>query len=201
MQNLLLVGSKQKTELYLASYIDETKFKSFNIEYYNDKISVDIVRELKKSLSRKSSTPRLFILSGEMSPESQNALLKCLEESAESIYFLITTEKLEVLLPTVISRCRKIHLGFDVGPNETVCNILKKNTASSWQTADELSSYFDGNTLDDLLPSLRFLLLEEKNKELLEKYFRYCKSAISYLPLQNNNISKRIILEKILNGL
>ena len=45
-----------------------------------------------------------------MNPESQNALLKTLEEPGPNNYFLLTTSKISALLPTIISRCQKIRI-------------------------------------------------------------------------------------------
>src|SRR5699024_3341198 len=54
----------------------------------------------------------IIILTGieHMRKESANAFLKLLEEPAEDLIFLLTTDHTEALLPTIISRCQHIRL-------------------------------------------------------------------------------------------
>ena len=58
------------------------------------------------------SARRIFILheSHRMNPESANCLLKTLEEPYEHNVFLLLTDTITALLPTILSRCRKIRL-------------------------------------------------------------------------------------------
>jgi hypothetical protein len=46
-----------------------------------------------------------------LNSESQNTLLKNLEEPGPGCYFILTTAKPSALLPTIISRCHQIRLG------------------------------------------------------------------------------------------
>lgn len=46
-----------------------------------------------------------------LNQESQNMLLKTLEEASENILFILITDKAQFLLPTVISRCWEIKFG------------------------------------------------------------------------------------------
>ncbi|PIE63318.1 MAG: DNA polymerase III subunit delta' [Desulfobacter postgatei] len=43
-----------------------------------------------------------------MNPQAQNALLKMLEEPPERTFFILTAEQAAPLLPTILSRCRRI---------------------------------------------------------------------------------------------
>ncbi len=43
-----------------------------------------------------------------MNPQAQNALLKMLEEPPGSTFFILTAEQTSPLLPTILSRCRRI---------------------------------------------------------------------------------------------
>ena len=42
------------------------------------------------------------------SEEAQNALLKALEEPQENLYYILTAENIQNILPTIISRCQVI---------------------------------------------------------------------------------------------
>lgn len=76
--------------------------------------SIAAVRDIKKFLSQKSfNHDSKFVYLPEadlLNPESQNALLKTLEEPGPNNYFLLTTSKISALLPTIISRCQKIRI-------------------------------------------------------------------------------------------
>ena len=58
-----------------------------------------------------------------LTPAAQNALLKTLEEPSEGTVFLLITDAPELLLPTIISRCRALKL--HPWPDETVLAVLR----------------------------------------------------------------------------
>jgi len=61
-----------------------------------------------------------------MTPESSNAILKILEEPPGNSLFILITDKKELLLPTVVSRCTEVKFG--PVPAKTVAAILAKET-------------------------------------------------------------------------
>ncbi|MDO8648381.1 MAG: hypothetical protein Q7R81_01220 [Candidatus Peregrinibacteria bacterium] len=72
-------------------------------------ISVEDVRALQRRLAEVVSSPfRCCLIRSveRMQDEAANALLKILEEPPEGVVFLLTTESLSSLLPTLISRSR-----------------------------------------------------------------------------------------------
>ncbi len=58
-----------------------------------------------------------------MNQPAQNALLKTLEEPLAGTVFLLLTESPELLLPTIVSRCRALKL--HPWPDETVLKVLR----------------------------------------------------------------------------
>ncbi len=60
-----------------------------------------------------------------MNPAAQNALLKTLEEPLAGTVFLLLSESPELLLPTIVSRCRALKL--HPWPDETVLAVLKNH--------------------------------------------------------------------------
>ncbi len=58
-----------------------------------------------------------------MNPAAQNALLKTLEEPLAGTVFLLLTESPELLLPTIVSRCRALKL--HPWPDDTVLSVLR----------------------------------------------------------------------------
>ncbi|MEC9050071.1 MAG: AAA family ATPase [Candidatus Neomarinimicrobiota bacterium] len=80
-----------------------------------NRILIQSIRELRKSLYLKSETSgRKMVLifdahllsSGQ--GEAANALLKLLEEPPESTTIVLVTDYIELLLPTILSRCQRI---------------------------------------------------------------------------------------------
>ena len=59
-----------------------------------------------------------------LTPAAQNALLKTLEEPQEGTVFLLVTDASELLLPTIVSRCRALKL--HPWPDETVLHALRQ---------------------------------------------------------------------------
>lgn len=77
-------------------------------------IKVDQIRALQRSLSLSpyEAKYRIAILNNfqEANPSAQNALLKTLEEAPKKVILLLTTDSVENLLPTIISRCEVLRL-------------------------------------------------------------------------------------------
>lgn len=75
-------------------------------------ILIDQVRELKKTASLKlyKGKYRTFIISeaDRMTTEAANSLLKLLEEPPTKLLLILTTSRLDKMLPTIISRCQLI---------------------------------------------------------------------------------------------
>lgn len=72
-----------------------------------------------------------------MNPPAQNALLKTLEEPLAGTVFLLLTESPEVLLPTIVSRCRALKL--HPWPDETVLRALSMRGVSGEMAKRALS--------------------------------------------------------------
>ena len=76
--------------------------------------TIELIRQINHFLSQKpfnhSNKIVIIFQSENLNSESQNALLKNLEEPGENKYIILTTSKLSKLLPTIISRCQTIKL-------------------------------------------------------------------------------------------
>ena len=79
---------------------------------YNKNILVDAVRDLEKEANYRpyESKARFFIIddADKMNDAASNALLKTLEEPAETTYLFLITSRPDALLPTIISRCQTL---------------------------------------------------------------------------------------------
>jgi len=76
------------------------------------KILIDNTRELKQFVSLKifNAKYRVILISeaDRMTEQAANSILKLLEEPPEKTVFILTTSKLNHLLPTIVSRCQII---------------------------------------------------------------------------------------------
>jgi len=75
-------------------------------------IKIDMIREIiyQSGLKPYEARKKIFIINDaeDMNEESQNALLKILEEPRENQVFILTASQVSGILPTVISRCRLV---------------------------------------------------------------------------------------------
>lgn len=72
------------------------------------------IRELTRFTRLSLNTKTAIVIQDfeEASVETQNALLKSLEEPQEKLLYILTTNSTENLLPTILSRCEIINLQF-----------------------------------------------------------------------------------------
>lgn len=75
-------------------------------------IKIDKIRDIiyQASLKPYEARKKIFIITGaeDMNEESQNALLKILEEPRENQIFILVSSRVSGILPTVISRCKAV---------------------------------------------------------------------------------------------
>ena len=75
--------------------------------------------------------------------EAQNAFLKVLEEPPASSIIILVTERADLLLPTIISRCSEIR--FDPLPDEVTAEFLETFLSVEKGEAKRISSIAGGN--------------------------------------------------------
>ncbi|HPS20428.1 MAG TPA: DNA polymerase III subunit delta' [Candidatus Omnitrophota bacterium] len=78
-----------------------------------------------------------------MTREAANALLKVLEEPPGKAVLILVTNKRELLLPTVISRC--VDVKFYELASDTVKSILMRETGADLRTADIIAALSGGS--------------------------------------------------------
>lgn len=100
-------GKCRSCELFAAG--THPDFVEISPESSKKSITVDRIRELRRQAFIKPhiAARRVFLLNtcGGMNEQSQNALLKILEEPPQGVVFIITASSRSTLLETVISRC------------------------------------------------------------------------------------------------
>lgn len=112
---LLVSDEEKKTVSFIESFIADNKFSAYDIYKIfplKDEISINQVRELKKDLILSQSREKLIIFYDfhNSSIETQNALLKILEEDIERNQYLLITKNSERILTTIRSRTKTVNL-------------------------------------------------------------------------------------------
>lgn len=146
-KNCNLVNSASHPDISVISPIDNKK-----------NIAVSQIRELREEAYIKphQARKRVFIIdfADTMNPQSQNALLKILEEPPETVMFILIVESKAALLDTIISRCVVVSLNapeFSVGFNyiksktETDENSIKQALESSQNNIGKALEILDGS--------------------------------------------------------
>jgi DNA polymerase III gamma/tau subunit len=111
--SIILCDDTEITKQNLIKEINEISGSSIKVfEKVNDKdtinFSIDEARELVSYQKTTSSDKRYIIINKKFSisrGDSQNALLKILEERNPDTFIIILTESINTILPTVLSRC------------------------------------------------------------------------------------------------
>ncbi|OGR40682.1 MAG: hypothetical protein A3J80_01120 [Desulfobacula sp. RIFOXYB2_FULL_45_6] len=108
-------------------------------------ITISLIRELGLLLSSRPNEAkyRMVLISeaDAMNVQAQNALLKMLEEPPENTFFILMAVKTDLLLPTIISRCRKIRF------KPLSSKVIAQRLISEFQTDPELA-YIVSETVD-----------------------------------------------------
>lgn len=200
MTNLLIVGSDIDTDQYVADFISKNEIKQTEITRFINTIKIDEAREIKNSLSYRSSAKRVFIVSAGMTIEAQNSLLKAIEESDDNTFFLFCAVRESEYLPTIASRCKRITLK-DEKYNIEIENFLKKVDSFSFSEVDNLSSLC-GKDIEQILPVLRNLLLSDATPSNKKRaYHTFCKKLISmHSIVKNNNVNEKVVLEYVFSN-
>lgn len=144
--------------------------------------TIELTRQIKHFLSQKPfNHPNKIVIISQaenLNIESQNALLKMLEEPGENNYFILSSSKPTKLLPTIISRCQIIKFKNDSSlsdnqPLEIFHQIKKDLTTSELLSKDktQILPY-----LEDQLKIQQKLLVKNPNLETSRLIQRIIKS-------------------------
>ena len=163
---------------------DELKIKTANpyhiisIDNANT-IKINSIREIKKfiSINYDDIKYRIIIINEAhlMNEESQNALLKSLEEPPEGIVFILLTPYKDRLLTTIQSRCWGVN--FEPLTEKDIEEILTKYFDADKKTAGKVSHFAEGSittavelidqdldkTLENAISLLRYSLAKKYN--------------------------------------
>ncbi len=127
--------------------------------------------------------------------QSQNALLKILEEPPQRVYFILTCPAANMLLPTVNSRCAKFSLG-SLGKEEIYRSVSELCKAEDEQTKHRYSS---------LIAMLEGFEMTEKNiahlplaLKICDEFYESGKFPFSLLPTKKEDTEDLKLIFKAL---
>lgn len=200
MNCFLLIATHKNGQEYIESYLAKNKIARADATFYDEKITVDVVRDLKRSLvfKFKPGEKKTIVLNQEITIEAQNALLKCLEELSEQVELFIVSAPHEYILPTILSRCKIVSpAGLSDTYNKELLDV-RKNIWAIVDTVTDLSKEPE-IAIFIVMKNFRDFLLSDSNS-IEEKRFAYniIKKLQRLSPLViNNNVQLRIVLEKV----
>ncbi|HAY35179.1 MAG TPA: hypothetical protein PK536_00175 [Ignavibacteria bacterium] len=120
----------------------EDKYHTVSIPKAND-IRISSIRQLKKEIymTGRSGKKKVFLISRceMMNTQSANSLLKILEEPPNDSVIILTTSRINSLLPTIVGRCQSIR--FDVIPNNKIITYIKQKSNA---VTDENAAFIAG---------------------------------------------------------
>lgn len=167
--------SKEQIELIQAELSKKilNPYYKINLEDANT-IKINSIRDIKKFVEYEyedSPLRFIFILDADlMNEQTQNALLKSLEEPPEGIIFFIITSNIDKLLPTIQSRCWVIN--FNPLSESAVEKILTDYFKIDANTSRKVAHFSDGSVQKALL------LIEKDFDTLLEKIISILRYSI-----------------------
>ena len=168
-------------------------------------ISVDDVRTINEFLSKKSADGKWRVVLvdsvDEMNTSSANAILKILEEPPHKSIILLVSHNPAVLLPTIKSRCAKLHLA-PLNENQVASllrryradlneDVIKKLASISGGSIGKAISYADGNALE-MYEDIYSLATSGKNFKTAEM-LDFCDKSVA--DEESYNLFKELVLK------
>ncbi|HUQ85432.1 MAG TPA: AAA family ATPase [Candidatus Limnocylindrales bacterium] len=112
---------QKKRELYIKSFVVEEKIDTYDLTFLGKELSknqnsigIDEIKNLQVKIFLKpikSEKKAIIIDDAEsLTIEAQNALLKALEEPPQHTIMILSTNNIDALLPTILSRCQIVKI-------------------------------------------------------------------------------------------
>lgn len=165
------------------------------IEAVNDTIGINQIREINSFLWQKpiSSLRRTLIIksAGSLTAQAQNALLKITEEPPPHGLIILIVNKLEELLPTLLSRFQKHHFAV-IGQPATSSEAQKFIKASQIEKKNIIKKLLDE---EGDLPEFVKLVMAELDRDPVKNY-QPLKALLTYwMNINQYNTNKKLQLE------
>ncbi|MDD2225106.1 MAG: AAA family ATPase [Candidatus Shapirobacteria bacterium] len=160
---------------------------------------IDQIRKINNFLSQKpfSHQSKIIIIleTQNLNTESQNALLKILEEPGKDNYIILTTNKIKSILPTIISRCSTIKIS-----EKSDIKIKKEIDITGNLIKDLALSEKLGKNKEDILPLLEnqlYFYQQELIKNPNQKNIYLVEKIIKAIQMINANVDPKNALDYV----
>ncbi|MEK7559166.1 MAG: hypothetical protein AAB521_02565 [Patescibacteria group bacterium] len=219
MRSFILASKNEEKSLEKAREIClENKIDGFDItiEFFEKAIGIEDVRKLQKNLFfkplRGESKALIINAFRGITLESQNALLKILEEPPLSTFIFLIVENENILLPTILSRCKIIKLEEDKVLEEInledienlIKDLISENVGIKLKLAQDFGKSREESVmwLEQAIAGIRKKLLNNINSSA-DPAGRSSKNLVElvkkleegHYAVRNTNVNQRFILE------
>ncbi|ABC45426.1 DNA polymerase-3 subunit delta' [Salinibacter ruber] len=150
------------------SLADPSETSNQQVYYRIDQVRQDIIQPMSLARGEGAYKVNVLIDAEKMREEAANTFLKLLEEPPPQTVFLLTTNRPEQLLPTILSRCQQLR--FDPLLPETIEQALVDRENMAPDEASMLSRMADGSYSRALELAENDALMT--SRELVLDYFR-----------------------------
>ncbi|WP_208426605.1 MULTISPECIES: ATP-binding protein [Salinibacter] len=150
------------------SLADPSETSNQQVYYRIDQVRQDIIQPMSLARGEGAYKVNILIDAEKMREEAANTFLKLLEEPPPQTVFLLTTNRPEQLLPTILSRCQQLR--FDPLLPETIEQALVDREGMAPDEASMLSRMADGSYSRALELAENDALMT--SRELVLDYFR-----------------------------
>lgn len=188
----------------ISEYFDIKDINTTVINEDDKTIKIDEIRDFKKEVLLTGAKDRLFIFLNfhKATLDSQNAMLKILEEYGPTHGFALVSYGLEMILPTIISRCRiDLSLKNTVQEDFNLEKIIEGiEMIRSGKTIEVLSqAEFQVSSLEEA--QVLFLKIITALRKFINSkdqwYLKSIKKALNQLNLsKRNNLSAQLSIDE-----
>jgi len=178
---------------YISNDIEKAKEKLLKeyeniIVFEDNELKLSLVKEIKEEAYKTTNKEKIILIKAiNLREESQNALLKLLEESPDKVRFFILTTSKYALLDTIRSRVEIKNLNFEIPKIKIDINIDRLTTKDIYET---LKKDISKNELKIYIQEL-FKKIKNPNERTLKNF----ETAIKLVDL---NSDKQAILSLLL---
>lgn len=216
MNSFILVSKDSlQQEKYVNTFVVEHTISPFDITKISEEeaIGIEIIRKLQETLFLMpyKGQEKIIILehAENLTIEAQNALLKILEEPPAFVFIFLCSTTEDVFLPTILSRCKVIHLEKKVSfvlseedrhqyTSILVC-LTEGTIGEKLALAETLATDKEnlGNWFETITYFVREKMLADiENQKMQRQYAKILTSLQEgYKTFSTTNVSPRAILE------
>lgn len=163
MHAYLIVGAdKEGLKAKIEELVKKLKVKTLEFPL----AKIEDTRSLNSFTNLAVTGPTAIIINSieEATPEALNAFLKNLEEPQEDLYYILTTESIHKVLPTIVSRCEIIKVKSEKlkVKNENIEKFIQMTTGEKLAYADQIRDRGEAKIfIRQLIENLHCILHEE----------------------------------------